>query len=207
MSRSPGGYLEVRGDGGAPCALETNDKGGPRPGTVSCQSTCGPRRCPRGSSSTGAPAQTGSHTASLQEDDRDGRGWDGAEAGPPTGRGGRQPEKQHGPQFRHWDTHLLSHLMVFKLEHQQADPYFPTGVILQQVDPCMPTGVIIKWGEPYDTHKLCLETGQAFEEYISKRLKHLITKRDEKSTRPIRDLKTHADHWTTHHPEAHRSPG
>lgn len=38
----------------------------------------------------------------------------------------------------------LDHLMVFKLEQQQVDPYIPTGVIHQQVDPYMPTGVIIK---------------------------------------------------------------
>lgn len=73
MSRSPGGYLEVRGEGGAPRALETSDKGRPGPGAVSDQSKCGPRQCPHASSSTGIPGQTGSPTASLQKGDRDGR--------------------------------------------------------------------------------------------------------------------------------------
>lgn len=83
--------------------------------------------------------------------------------------------------------------MVFKLEQQQVDPYIPTGVIHQQVDPYMPTGVIIKRGEPYHTRKLCLETGQTFEEYICRSRKHSITKKDEKSTRLIVNRKIYVD--------------
>lgn len=70
---SPGGYLEVQGQGEAIFVLEASQKGWPGPSAISSRSMSGPRQCPRGSSSTGIPGQRGSHTASLQGEDRDKR--------------------------------------------------------------------------------------------------------------------------------------
>lgn len=100
---SPGGYLEVQGQGEALFVLEASQKGWPGPSAISSRSMSGPRQCPRGSSSTGIPGQRESHTASLQGENRD-RGWLGMSgAGPPTGPNcplrRRHLRKQRGPLF------------------------------------------------------------------------------------------------------------
>lgn len=70
----------MRGQGEAPFALEASSKGWRAPGGISPLSMSGPRQCRHVNSSTGIPGQRGSHMASLQGEDRDGRAvrnaWD-----------------------------------------------------------------------------------------------------------------------------------
>lgn len=96
----------MRGQGEAPFALKASRKGCHGLGSINPLSMSGTRQCPHGSSSTGIPGQRGSHMASLQGEDRDGRAVRNACGRTfhrcklsPLWR--RQPKKQHGPQLMH----------------------------------------------------------------------------------------------------------
>lgn len=101
------------------------------------------------------------------------------------GPGAGRPTDTHcppagGPWFTHQDTHSLRESLL--------------GLGRRHVEPYIPIGVSIKRGVCYHKCKLCLGEGLAFKDYIFRRLKQLIIKKEEKAMRSRVNLKIQVDH-------------